>query len=757
MEKNFNVSIIIPVYNAEDYIKETLESIEKQKFNDQIEVLLINDGSEDDSVNIIESFIKKNSRDNIYYTVYNDGENLGQGARRNLGIDLAQGETILFLDADDFLVENAIDIAYKRLKSNPDNDFVIFEWAYYYPETNQTIYVNKEKYNQKLALYQETCELLLACSTYFTVNKLYKKSFLRKHNIKFGEGYIYEDLEFYIKCALRALRAPVIPNILYKVRVHEKSTTKTNYDNFRHRDSFLSAIKNSSIILHEGTRGINSPYNVNKYFIYRALLYSEKRLPKSKKVRNNFIYNTMKIINDYSPNIHIPDGIIPLYHHAFKRDIIKNFEVNKMRKLFNLHKKGKINFYSHRIHRKLERRKKLKWKIENNFVLEPLVYNLRRQVHKRRNQKNKKREERLINKPLKPNTILMLGFDYNYQGNSKYLFNYLKNHFSSSNLKFVTFNKNIPEDYRVTPRSEEFFDLFYSSKCIISESWIPLPFKKKDNQIWIQLWHGTPFKKMLFDSNESQMLALNPNHRVRMKKDIARWDYLLSDSEIAQNIFTSSFDFPSNKILNFGYPRNEWLVKNSNNSDLIKNIKIKNNIPIDKKIILYTPTWRDYNYKRSESKKDKNYIANLQEVLKYLGTEYIIINKAHSMDSQPSWNTGHSQILTVNNSIDTQELILISNLIVTDYSSIFFDAIHINKPFYFLTKDLNKFNITRGLYNDIYRELSPLFAKNEKNLAEIIKKNTFSSINIPKKYKNDSINHSSSLITDFITHIFKND
>ena len=53
--------------------------------------------------------------------------------------------------------------------------------------TNETIYVNKEKYNQKLALYRRTCELLLACSTYFTVNKLYKKKFLLDHNIRFGE------------------------------------------------------------------------------------------------------------------------------------------------------------------------------------------------------------------------------------------------------------------------------------------------------------------------------------------------------------------------------------------------------------------------------------------------------------------------------------------------------------------------------------------------------------------------------------------
>ncbi|MFP6334049.1 CDP-glycerol glycerophosphotransferase family protein, partial [Bacillus subtilis] len=217
-------------------------------------------------------------------------------------------------------------------------------------------------------------------------------------------------------------------------------------------------------------------------------------------------------------------------------------------------------------------------------------------------------------------------------------------------------------------------------------------FKKKKGQRWIQLWHGTPFKRMLFDSNESTMLKLNPNHKVKMKNDISRWDYLIADSEIAKLKFESSFDIKNKKIISTGYPRNEWLINNHKNEKLIKNIKIKNNIPLDKKIILYAPTWRDYNYKLQEKLKDKSYLMYFNELLDELGEDYYIINKAHSMDTQPSWNTGLTQVLTVNNKVETQELIMISDMIVSDYSSIFFDAIHINKPFYFLIKDFPEFN-----------------------------------------------------------------
>ncbi|PNZ33945.1 hypothetical protein, partial [Mammaliicoccus vitulinus] len=115
--------------------------------------------------------------------------------------------------------------------------------------------------------------------------------------------------------------------ILYKVRVHDKSTTKTDYTSTKHRDSFLIAIENAASKLQDGYRDQYTPYQVNKYFIYRALLYSEKRLPNNKNMRNDFIKSTMKIINEYSPNIKVPNGVLPLYNYAFSKGVVKNLDV----------------------------------------------------------------------------------------------------------------------------------------------------------------------------------------------------------------------------------------------------------------------------------------------------------------------------------------------------------------------------------------------------------------------------------------------
>ncbi|MCJ0950946.1 bifunctional glycosyltransferase/CDP-glycerol:glycerophosphate glycerophosphotransferase [Mammaliicoccus sciuri] len=755
MSNKMKVSVIIPVYNAEEYIVETLESVKSQTFKEDFEVILINDGSEDDSMNLVKEFIKNNDSENIHYKIHDDGENKGQGARRNLGVDIATGESILFLDSDDLIEHNTLDIAYKRLIGTKENDFVIFEWAYYYPETGETKYVNRERYNLKLALYRNTVEMLLGCSTYFSVNKLYKRSFLQNHNIRYGEGYIYEDFEFYVACALKAYRVPVISNILYKVRVHDNSTTKTDYTSTKHRDSFLIAIENAASKLQDGYRDPYTPYQVNKYFIYRALLYSEKRLPNDSKMKNEFIKSTMKIINEYSPNIKVPNGVLPLYHYAFSKGVIKNLEVAKMKKLFKLHKNNKINFYYSREIEKAKRKSKITNKIKENYYLKPLIYNTRRKVHARRNKKRASELENYMNLKLKQGNIIMMGFDYQYRGNSKYLFDYLKDHYSSENLKFVTFDKKVPDEYRINPRSKDFFNYFYTSNIVICESWVPAGFKKKQGQKWIQLWHGTPFKKMLFDSNEATMLSLNPNHKVKMKNDISRWDYMIADSDIAKQKFETSFDIASDKIVTTGYPRNEWLKENHEKDELIREIKIKNNIPLDKKIILYAPTWRDYNYKVAESRKDKNYMIQFRKLLNHLGNDYCIINKAHSMDTQPSWNNGITQVFTVNDKVETQELLAISDVIISDYSSIYLDAIHINKPFYFLIKDYPKFNISRGVYLDMYNDILKLVAKDEVELAKKIKSNVFKDFNAPEKYLNNNIETANESIAQIISDNIK--
>lgn len=195
------ISVIIPIYNTAKYLEETLNSILNQTIIDDIEVLMIDDGSIDDSRYIIERYAL--DYDNFY--AYHK-ENEGQGIARNYGLDLANGEYIHFLDSDDYLVPEAYEKLYDLAISN-DYDFVVgnvlrFNW---YSCWEDQLFKNSfgsltgntefNSINEHPALVWDTS----------ASNKFYKKSFLDKNNIRFIKKKIfYEDLLFSINAYIKS-------------------------------------------------------------------------------------------------------------------------------------------------------------------------------------------------------------------------------------------------------------------------------------------------------------------------------------------------------------------------------------------------------------------------------------------------------------------------------------------------------------------------------------------------------------------------
>ena len=321
--------------------------------------------------------------------------------------------------------------------------------------------------------------------------------------------------------------------------------------------------------------------------------------------------------------------------------------------------------------------------------------------------------------PLQEDIILFLGFDYRYTGNSRYFFEYLIKQ-NKHKIYFATNNLKVPDKYRVPPHTTRFKEIYNQSKIIILESWDRKGLIKKEGSIWIQLWHGTPFKKLVFDSPEYYTMDKKPHTKIRFYNDLKRWDYLLADSNWAKQKFQSAFFIPEDKILNLGYPRVHWLKENIHNHELKEEIYKKLNISSSKNLVLYAPTWRDYNYNKKE--QNLNYQLDLQKLSQELGENYIIINKQHNFqkpEQQPSTTTNN--IIEPSENIDMQELILIADLIITDYSSTLFDAYPINKPIFYYITDAKEYQQTRGIYEDLYQSIQPFHITKE-NITETLKK-----------------------------------
>ena len=221
-----NVSVIVPVYNEEKYIKKCLDSLCNQSLED-IEIICINDGSTDSTHSILEYYSNKYEHLKIINT-----ENKGQGAARNTALEIAKGEYISFVDADDWIDLSSLELSYNKAHSN-DLDMLFFQMINYLDESRK--FVETDLYNHKCFIdnfYSENVFNYSDVDNIFEipvcpVSKLYKKDFLIMNKLKFSEENLFEDNSFFYDSFFKCNRAGFIKKHLYYRRRHANSVTQT--------------------------------------------------------------------------------------------------------------------------------------------------------------------------------------------------------------------------------------------------------------------------------------------------------------------------------------------------------------------------------------------------------------------------------------------------------------------------------------------------------------------------------------------------
>ncbi|MEG0844245.1 MAG: glycosyltransferase family 2 protein [Romboutsia sp.] len=213
-----DVSIIIPVYNMEKYLEECLESVFNQTYSN-IELIIVNDGSTDKSKYIIEKYIEKYK--NI---IFIDQKNQGLSTARNNALKLATGKYVLFLDSDDFLDKECIELIYnKAIKTN--SDVVIMGYTMVY-STKQNIEVDYKKYVNSNEFYSGSFIANLMLEDIiegYSCNKLIKIKNLRKNNLKFEPDKYIEDLYPIFKHIYNCDKITFVNKCLYNYRQREDS------------------------------------------------------------------------------------------------------------------------------------------------------------------------------------------------------------------------------------------------------------------------------------------------------------------------------------------------------------------------------------------------------------------------------------------------------------------------------------------------------------------------------------------------------
>ncbi|MDN6502095.1 MAG: CDP-glycerol glycerophosphotransferase family protein [Tetragenococcus koreensis] len=276
-------------------------------------------------------------------------------------------------------------------------------------------------------------------------------------------------------------------------------------------------------------------------------------------------------------------------------------------------------------------------------------------------------------------------------------------------------------DLNLVPRfSVKWLWLTTRANFWVFNSRMPNWLKKNKGTIYIQTWHGTPLKKLGADIQE---VAMPGNDTEKYKNNFifeaSRWDYLIAPNQYSEDIFKRAFQF-KNTFLEIGYPRNDELVNNKNNQKLQDGLKEKIIGKKNGRVILYAPTWRDdYFIKKGSYKFYMPF--SLEKMVKCLGQDDTLIIRPHYLVGDSIDIKGYEDRVKVCMDEAINDLYLISDLLITDYSSVMFDFAILQRPMLFYPYDMAHYKEKlRGFYLD-YNEVPGPIAEDEEKLYEFIR------------------------------------
>ena len=314
-----NVSVIVPVYNVEKYISKCLDSLVNQTLKD-IEIIVVNDGSKDNSQKIIDKYAKKYKNVKSYIN-----ENGGVSKARNFGLKRAKGEYIAFVDSDDYVDINMYEDMYKKAKSN-DFDVVACDLKYIYDEKEVLAFSNLKK---DLTTKEEIKKTYV--SMYPVVwNKIYKKDLLK--NIEFKENVWFEDVEFLYRLYSKINSMGYINKHYYCYLQRQGSITSTFnnklYDYISNWNGIIDFYKKEKIY-DEYKNELEYCYVRYIYatFIKRVANYKDEN--EYNKAVDEAIKNVRKYFPNYKKNKYFYKSLKGIYMLLFNKKIAKIMYMRK--------------------------------------------------------------------------------------------------------------------------------------------------------------------------------------------------------------------------------------------------------------------------------------------------------------------------------------------------------------------------------------------------------------------------------------------
>jgi CDP-glycerol glycerophosphotransferase len=246
--------------------------------------------------------------------------------------------------------------------------------------------------------------------------------------------------------------------------------------------------------------------------------------------------------------------------------------------------------------------------------------------------------------------------------------------------------------------SREHYEAMAQARYLVTNDLLPRWYRKRDGQFYLQTWHGTPLKRIGFDIRPPRLPAMVA-YLERQNEDTPKWDALLAPNAFSTPIFRSAFAFDG-EIFETGYPRND-ILRGAGREERAAEVRGRLGIPAGRRVVLYAPTWRDDAFRQGDRYRFDLQL-DLDAAAKALGGDHVILLRTHFNVRDPLCESSADRgLIDVTRYPDIADLYLISDVLITDYSSTMFDFAVTGRPMLFFTYDLERYrDRLRGFYFD---------------------------------------------------------
>ncbi|MBA2528406.1 MAG: CDP-glycerol glycerophosphotransferase family protein [Euzebyales bacterium] len=692
------LSIVVPVYNVAPYADQCFESILGQAFTD-FELIVVDDASTDGSTVIVDDLGRRDER----VSVIKLEDNRGLGNARNVGLQAAGGDYVMFVDSDDWLEADALQAILQRARAtNPD--VLIYDYA----RTSARGRVRIRKSNVRHELFaaagqdvftvREHPELLSLLTVAW--NKLYRRAFIDQLGLRFPAGY-YEDIPWTLPALLAAERITLLDEICYFYRQRRHGNI-LGTSSAKHLD-VLAQYERVFAFMDErpelaDLRSAMFERMVRHYLI--VLGKGPRRIPP--ELHRQFFRLASRHYVRYRP----PGHVAPMNADGIKRRLLQRNAYGAFQRLERV-KKVAIEL------RRALRRRRVRWRRRGRVAAARWRHRARRLAIRR-----------LQSLPIDEHLAVFAAHRYRaYACNPRAIYEKLGELAPDIRAVWVvnpSLRKRLPEGLpHVMAGSLAYHRVVAQAKYLVNNVDFPAHVVKRPGTVHLHTHHGTPFGSVGLDLQNHPVAARRINF-AKLMRGADRWDYALSSNRFSSEIWGRAY--PAHyTTLEYGYPRND--IFHAFDEAYGAAVRQELGIDPDKTVVLYVSTRREY-------QRGSQLHLNLIRLSEALGDRFVFLVRAHYSSRRRKALRGigtHAAVINVSGHPEIERLCLASDLLVTDYSPIMFDYANLGRPVVIYAHDWEIYRRVRGVYFDLFAEPPGVVATTEEELLDLLESKEYAS------------------------------